>query len=48
MTEYAERNQEQEMFSLSLAFRGLFLGIAAISGIWLLSGLLEVFSKMIG
>jgi len=48
MTEYAEKNQEREMFSLGIALKGFLLGVATISGIWLLSGLLEVLSKIMG
>jgi len=48
MTEYAEKNQEQEIFSLGMAFKGFFIGVVTISGIWLLSDLLEVLSKIMG
>ena len=48
MTEYAEKNQKQEIFSLGMAFKGFFIGVATISAIWLFSGLLELLSKTLG
>jgi hypothetical protein len=48
MTEYAGKNQEQEMFSLGMAFRGFFIGVAAIGGIWVFTVLLQIFSKSMG
>jgi hypothetical protein len=48
MTEYAEKNQEQEIFSLGMALKGFFIGVVTISAIWLLSGLLELLSKTLG
>ena len=48
MAEYARKNQEQEMFSLGMAFKGFFMGVVVISGIWLLSGLLQLLSKIMG
>jgi len=48
MTEYARKNQEQEMFSLGMAFKGFLIGVVAISGIWVFTVLLQIFSKGMG
>ena len=48
MTEYAEEIQEREMVTLGMAFMGFLMGVGAILGIWFLSGLLQVISKMMG
>ena len=48
MTEYVGNNQEQEMFSPGRAFMGILMGIGAITGLWLLSGLVEMFAKIFG
>ena len=46
MTEHATEIQEQEMVTLGMAFMGFLMGVGAILGIWFLSGLLQVISKM--
>ena len=48
MTEHAEQFQEREMMTLGMAFMGFLMGVWAILGIWFLSGLLQVFSHMMG
>ena len=48
MTEHAEKINEREMVSLGIAFMGFLMGVGAILGIWFLSGLLQVMSKMMG
>ncbi len=48
MTEYAGKNQEQEMFSLGMAFKGFLIGVVAIGSIWVFTVLLQMFSKGIG
>ena len=45
---HARKNQEQDMSTLGMAFMGFLMGVGAICGIWFLSGLLEVFAKMMG
>ena len=41
-------HQEQEMVSLGMAFMGFLMGVGAICGIWFLSGLFQMLSKMLG
>jgi hypothetical protein len=48
MTEYARKNQVQEMFSLGMAFKGFLIGVGAIGGIWVFTVLLQMFSKGMG
>ena len=48
MTEYAEEIQEREMVTLGMAFMGFLMGVGSILGIWFLTGLLQVMSKMMG
>ena len=48
MTEYAGKNQEQEMFSLGMAFKGFLIAAGAIGGIWIVTVLLQMFSKGLG
>ena len=48
MTEHVRESQEQEMVTLGMAFMGFLMGVGAILGIWFLSGLLQVISKMMG
>jgi len=48
MTEHVREIQEQEMVTLGMAFMGFLMGVGAILGIWFLSGLLQVISKMMG
>jgi len=48
MTEHVTEIQEQEMVTLGMAFMGFLMGVGAIFGIWFLSGLLQVISKMMG
>ena len=48
MTEHAKEYHEGEMVSLGMAFMGFLMGVGAILGIWFLSGLLQVMSKMTG
>ena len=48
MTEYARKNQEQELFSLGMAFKGFLIGAVAIGGIWFFTVLLQMFSKGMG
>jgi hypothetical protein len=48
MIEYAENKQEQEMFSLGTTFMGFLMGIGTILGIWLLSGLVQLFLMIMG
>jgi len=48
MTEYASKNQEQEMFSLGMAFKGFLIGAVAIGGIWVITVLLQMFLKGMG
>ena len=48
MTEHAEKIQEREMMTLGMAFMGFLMGVGAILGIWFLTGLLQVMSKMMG
>jgi hypothetical protein len=48
MSEYAGKDQEQEMFTLGTAFMGFLMGIGAIGGIWFLSGLLELLTTSMG
>jgi hypothetical protein len=48
MNEYAGKNQEQEIFSLGMAFKGFFIGVAAIGAIWVFTVLLQMFSKGMG
>ena len=48
MIEYAGKDQEQEMFSLGTAFKGLLMGVGAIGGIWIFSGLLQMLAKTLG
>ena len=48
MTEYASKNQEQEMFSLGMAFNGFLIGAVAIGGIWVITVLLQMFLKGMG
>ena len=48
MAEYAENNQEQEIYSFGRLFMGLLFGGGAIYGIWFLSGLVQALIKMMG
>jgi len=48
MSEYVKTNRELETFSLGRTFMGLLMGVGAIAGIWLLSGLLQVLVKITG
>jgi hypothetical protein len=48
MSEYVTRNQELETFSLGRTVLGILMGVGSIAGIWLLSGLLQVFIKITG
>ena len=48
MTEHAEDIQESEMLTMGMAFMGFIMGVGAILGLWFLSGLLQVRSKMMG
>ncbi len=48
MTEHAKQFQEREMMTLGMAFMGFLMGVGAILGIWVLSGLLQVLSHMMG
>ena len=48
MSEFAGKDQEQEMFTLGNAFMGFLIGIGAIGGIWFLSGLLELLTTTMG
>ena len=48
LVEQAEKPQTQDMTSLGMAFMGFLMGVGAIFGIWFLSGLLMVLSKMMG
>ena len=48
MTEHVTEIQEQEMVTLGMAFMGFLMGVGAIFGIWFLSGLLQIISKMMG
>lgn len=43
-----KKNQEEEMYTMGMVFMGFFMAVAAISGIWFLSGLLGVLAKMMG
>ena len=48
MTEHAEEIQEREMMTMGMAFMGFLMGVGSLLGIWFLSGLLQVMSKMMG
>jgi hypothetical protein len=48
MTEQTGNNQEREMVTLGMAFMGFLMGAGALCGIWFLSGLLQVLSKLMG
>ena len=48
MTEQATKHHESEMVTLGMAFMGFLMGVGAICGIWFLSGLLQVLSKLMG
>ena len=48
MTEHTEQINEPEMVTMGMAFMGFLMGVGAILGIWFLSGLLQVMSKMMG
>ena len=48
MTEQVENHQEGEMVTLGMAFMGFLMGAGALCGIWFLSGLLQVLSKLMG
>jgi len=48
MTEQAEQIHEREMVTLGMAFMGFLMGVGAILGIWFLTGLLQVLSKIMG
>ena len=48
MTEQATKHHEGEMVTLGMAFMGFLMGAGAILGIWFLTGLLQVLSKLMG
>ena len=48
MTEDTKKIQEQEMTTIGMAFMGFLMGVGAILGVWFLTGLLQVISKMMG
>jgi len=48
MTEQTENHHEREMVTLGMTFMGFLMGIGALCGIWFLSGLLQVLSKLMG
>jgi hypothetical protein len=48
MTEQVGNHQEREMVTLGMAFMGFLMGVGALCGIWFLSGLLQVLSKLMG
>ncbi|MBW2485713.1 MAG: hypothetical protein JRF05_10190 [Deltaproteobacteria bacterium] len=48
MTEMAKKHHERDMVTLGMAFMGFLMGVGAICGIWFLSGLLQVLSKLMG
>ena len=48
MSEQVGRNNESEMVTMGMAFMGFMMGVGVLCGIWFLSGLLEVLSKMLG
>ena len=48
MNEQAKQTHERELVTLGMAFMGFLMGIGAILGVWFLSGLLQVLSKMMG
>jgi len=47
MAEQATKNHEKEMVTLGMAFMGFLMGVGALCGIWFLSGLLQVLSKLL-
>jgi len=50
MTDYEKQvvHQQQEMVTIGMAFMGFLMGVGAILGMWFLTGLLQVLSKMMG
>ncbi|MBW2472297.1 MAG: hypothetical protein JRE18_09475 [Deltaproteobacteria bacterium] len=48
MTEMAKKHHERDMVTLGMPFMGFLMGVGAICGIWFLSGLLQVLSKLMG
>jgi len=48
MTEKTNDYHESEMVTLGMAFMGFLMGAGALCGIWFLSGLLQVLSKLMG
>lgn len=48
MIEQETKYHEREMVTLGMAFMGFLMGAGAICGIWFLSGLLQVLSKLMG
>ena len=46
MSGRVEDFQKKEMDTLGMAFMGFLMGVGSILGIWFLSGLLEVISRM--
>ncbi|MBW2505600.1 MAG: hypothetical protein JRD19_00850 [Deltaproteobacteria bacterium] len=47
MNGQATKHQEREMVTLGMAFMGFLMGVGALCGIWFLSGLLQVLSKLL-
>ena len=48
MTNKTEHLQNQEMSKVGMAFMGFLMGLGAILGIWFVSGLIQIFPKMMG
>ena len=47
MRELLKKNEEQEKFSLDMAFMASLMVIAAIYGLWLLPALIKMLTKMV-
>jgi len=48
MIDNTEQIQSQEMSKVGMAFMGFLMGLASIVGIWFVSGLIQIFPKMMG
>ena len=48
MTDKTKQMQSQEMSKIGMAFMGFLMGLAAILGIWFVTGLVQIFPKMMG
>ena len=46
--EISKAHNDQEMVTLGMACMGFLMGVGAICGIWFLSGLFQMLSKMMG